>query len=184
MSREPMDPKGFHADSYMTGHEAGVKRGEWNAEKLKNQVAILEEKLRDKTASEDDRVLIRLDTCSECDARMIDLTREDLKKGNTLLGRLIPKYGPHALEVQAVEKGWVFSSSVSTHKGPVCHRCAKLDIASFECIICEKVKKEDRRHESYGDDRVVCLDCYETIPAKEWDKKIERLEEAWRYDCM
>ena len=65
----------------------------------------------------------------------------------------------------------------------ICRECAKEGKNTFVCALCDEERTSDLKEESYGDSpEYLCSVCYESVSAKEWDKKNEELREAHKYD--
>ena len=55
--------------------------------------------------------------------------------------------------------------------------------AQAECALCETRKPTSKIQESIGrPSEKLCTDCYKSVPAEQWLKKMEDLEEHHRYD--
>ena len=96
---------------------------------------------------------------------------------------LFPRYVGETQDAQMKEAGIVYISRSKKDDDYICVECEKAGLSSFTCTICEEEKPTSKMQNSFGDPpEYVCLDCYSKIPAKEWDEKIKRIEEAHRYD--
>ena len=121
------------------------------------------------------KVLVELEKCPICHRYMID--SRNAKYG------LFPKYCKITIEKQIERAGWVQRSCVEVDGHDICRECAEAGKADFLCALCEQRKLTDKIEESFGDlAEHLCADCYESVPAKIWDKKVEKLRERHRYD--
>jgi hypothetical protein len=66
---------------------------------------------------------------------------------------------------------------------PVCVGCKNAGSETFECSHCKKTRPLSALHKSYGSPaKHLCVPCYETVPAKQWEGLVAELEEQHRYD--
>ncbi len=66
---------------------------------------------------------------------------------------------------------------------PVCVGCKNAGTETFECSHCGKTRPFVASHSSYGSPAEhLCVPCYETVPAKQWEGLVAELEEQHRYD--
>ena len=66
----------------------------------------------------------------------------------------------------------------------LCKECADAGKATFICKICfkEQTTKEIEKTIPGGLPDSLCKTCYATIPAKQWEETVDRLEDAHQYD--
>ncbi len=65
---------------------------------------------------------------------------------------------------------------------PICTKCYKEGKADFLCAMCGE-RKPFPSAEKFGDPpEFLCKDCYSTVPAQEWDEKVDELHGRHRYD--
>ncbi|MCJ7507540.1 MAG: hypothetical protein MUO85_02265 [candidate division Zixibacteria bacterium] len=121
------------------------------------------------------KVLVELEKCHICHRYMIN--SRDAKYG------LFPKYDKITIEKQMERAGWVQRSSVEVDEKYICCECAEAGKADFHCSLCNQRRLTDKIQESFGDPaEFLCTPCYESVPAKVWDEKVEKLREVHRYD--
>ncbi len=122
--------------------------------------------------------------CRICNVLKLLITREQanrLYRGDT---HLFPVYCKADLIAQMKRASIVFSSEIKDKDGYlICEDCAKKGKATFICALCEKEKASDLKQESFGDTpEFLCKDCYNTVSAKVWDKKVKELYDSHRWD--
>lgn len=84
---------------------------------------------------------------------------------------------------QMGESGVVYVSKSKIDDDYICIECESKGKASFKCGICSERQNSAEIQQSFGDPpEHLCKTCYETTPAKQWDQKLELLEEKHRYD--
>lgn len=65
----------------------------------------------------------------------------------------------------------------------ICIECAKDGKNTFTCDLCGEERTSDLKETSYGEPPdYLCKVCYESVPAKEWDQRNEKLLQAHKYD--
>ena len=112
--------------------------------------------------------------CPICDRKM--MTKD---KGN-----LFPLSKDDTQIQQMKKKNVIFISNVRKDNEYICEVCKEENKGSFKCCNCEKEQPSSKLEKSIGYDTedFLCSDCYETIPAKTWDKIIEKLEDAHKWE--
>jgi len=86
-------------------------------------------------------------------------------------------------DAQMKRAGIVYVSNTKHHGEYICVECEEEGMARFTCALCGKEKKTSKIQEAFGDPtEYLCTDCYETVPAKEWDAKVKKLEDAHQWD--
>jgi hypothetical protein len=66
---------------------------------------------------------------------------------------------------------------------PVCVGCKDTAAQTFECAHCKQARALNESHESFGSPAEhLCVHCYSTVPAKQWEGLVAELEEQHRYD--
>ena len=94
-----------------------------------------------------------------------------------------PKWFYIELDAQLKRAKWVKKSDIIVDDKHICVTCEKAGKADFLCALCEQRKPTDKLNDSFGDPAEhLCTDCYETVPAIVWDKKVNELQEEHRYD--
>jgi hypothetical protein len=85
---------------------------------------------------------------------------------------------------QAERAKFRLASEVYHEGDPICTVCAAADTLTVECALCHEQRKASEIKESYGylSYDYLCTLCYETVPAKQWEAAVERLEEEHKYD--
>jgi len=121
------------------------------------------------------KVLVELEKCPLCGKYMVDA--KGAKYG------LFPKYININIDKQMERAGWVLRSCTKVDDKNICSECTEAGKADFLCTLCKQRKPTDKIKEEIGDPtEYICTDCYETMPAKEWDEKICKIREIHRYD--
>lgn len=121
-------------------------------------------------------VAIRVEKCPMCDRNMICRYWQSAFP--------FPSFYRDFAERQYERAGFVKRTMLRNkdHK-LICERCADEGKADFECYLCKKIYTRDNLQESHGDPADhLCKTCYRTVPAEQWDKTVEELEEAHRWD--
>lgn len=99
-------------------------------------------------------------------------------------GRVFSQFGDSDIQKRLIsEQGVVFISSSKKDDEFICEVCESEGKASFTCALCEKTFHTDNIQQSFGDPaEYLCKVCYTTIPANVWEKKVDDLEKAHRWD--
>lgn len=122
-------------------------------------------------------MIIQAEKCPICKKVMIKKVKE------YMLDKLFPAYWKMNQEAQAKRAGIVFKSTTKVDDENICEECEKAGKADFLCALCNERKSTDKIQESIGDaPEFLCKDCYDTVPVKIWDDKLNKLQEAHRYD--
>lgn len=68
--------------------------------------------------------------------------------------------------------------------GRLCVECAKEKAGRFVCALCKQERTSDLAHDQWGSHptEFVCVPCYETTPAKQWDAFVDGMEQEHRWD--
>ena len=119
-------------------------------------------------------MLIHANPCRICKRIMIEKD-----KGNLFAHEFF-----NAQDSQMHSAGLVFESNIKIEGHyAICQKCADAGKADFLCALCNTRKKTDKIQESIGDPpEHLCKDCYNTITANVWEKKVDELIETHRYD--
>lgn len=65
----------------------------------------------------------------------------------------------------------------------ICTECAESGKGGFTCYLCKQYKESNKLQESFGDPAdYLCTDCYDTTPAKKWDRITSKLFDLHQYD--
>ena len=122
-------------------------------------------------------MLVELKKCHICGKFMLPDYHNYFAKS------IFPTYFPIDFDAQLKKAGWGKMSDIKVDDEYICQECAKAGKADFLCVLCKQRKPTDKEKESFGDPpEFLCSDCYETIPAKVWDEKVEELHGLHRYD--
>lgn len=98
-------------------------------------------------------------------------------------GGSFPNYGKLSIKEQAKNAGLEFMSGVKVDNQEICITCKESGKADFLCRLCNARKSSDKVKETFGDPpEYLCEDCYETVPAKQWDEIVETLRDEHEYD--
>jgi len=122
-------------------------------------------------------MIIQAEKCPICGKIMIK------KVEDNILNSLFPGYKEMNQVAQAKRAGIVFKSYTKVDDKIICEECERSGKADFLCACCNERKTTDKMHESFGDPPdYLCTDCYNTVPAKIWDDKVNELMERHQYD--
>jgi hypothetical protein len=121
------------------------------------------------------RFLVRLDVCPECGRYMVTVPQDSY--GTFPYGFTL------CFTAQAKAAGFGIKSGLLGGDNFICTDCATIGKAWFTCYHCQEKKSSDKMYDSFGDPPdYLCTDCYETVPAKEWNEIIHRLNQSHQYD--
>jgi hypothetical protein len=96
-----------------------------------------------------------------------------------------PALSQETREAQAKRLGVALESTSysSSRGGMLCTDCAEAGADTFVCVICKLKRSTGQEQESFGfPAESVCKACYATVPAKEWERVVDRLEDRHKYD--
>lgn len=99
-------------------------------------------------------------------------------------------FPPQLIDVNSKKKqidraGWKKRGYVGmqSFEDQICEECVEKDIKKYPCVICGKEKKAFEIKVCIGyPAEYLCKECYAKVPAKEWDKKVDELEEKHKWD--
>ena len=123
---------------------------------------------------------VQVSTCGICNQKMLKINPKLGKK----LRELFPYYYRDDLAAQLKRANIVFQGGVKDKDDHyICEECDKAGKSTFICALCEEERSSDLKEDSFGDPpESLCKVCYETVPAKVWDKKERELWESHRWD--
>ena len=120
-------------------------------------------------------MMVQLSKCPICEKLMLYIPK--------LLALPFPAFYKITAKAQAERAGWAKMSLEKQDGKYVCETCLKAGKLTFECALCETRKPTSKIQESIGcPSEKLCTDCYKSVPAEQWLKKMEDLEEHHRYD--
>lgn len=97
--------------------------------------------------------------------------------------RSFPNWFYIDVDAQLKRAGWEKRSDTKVDDEYICCTCDTKGLADFLCCLCGNRKTTDNKEESFGDPpEHLCTECYNTVPAREWDEKVRKLREQHRYD--
>jgi hypothetical protein len=107
-----------------------------------------------------------------------------------MLPRILSKYyneSPFPLgfyESQLKSVGIVLRSDMKLNDNYICIECSESGKAAFDCYLCKGRKSSEKKQESFGIDPTdyLCKDCYNSVPAAQWDKICGELHKDHQYD--
>ena len=121
---------------------------------------------------------VEVKICPKCKKDMVSKPVDQYFRKNTF-----PNWKENDFEAQALRAKLVFQSDIKVDDEYICEECKKNGFIDFLCALCKKRKPISKEIERFGDPpECLCKDCYNKVPASEWDKKIEELEEDHKYD--
>jgi len=96
---------------------------------------------------------------------------------------VFPNYMHMNQEAQMKRAGFVYSTNTEVDGKPICIECKDAGKVDILCAMCKERKPCDKEKDSFGyPPEYLCVDCYETVPAKKWDDKVDDLNASHRYD--
>lgn len=121
------------------------------------------------------KFLLLLDECHKCKRPMVARPKE--------AWGTFPHYRRLTFSAQAEAAGLVVNSSVKVDDRPICTECVGAGRADFLCALCQKRKSTDKIREQFGDPpEFLCVDCYGSVTAREWGRKVNELHDRHRFD--
>ena len=121
------------------------------------------------------RFLLTVETCPECGRFMV------IKPSNPRC--TFPFFIKLNFDAQAAAAGLGIRSDLQSGNDYICQDCANAGKAWFYCELCKEKKSTGKVQQSFGDPtEFLCIDCYGTVPAKEWEEAVDRLYKSHRYD--
>jgi len=123
---------------------------------------------------------VLISTCGLCNKKMLNITPKQVG----YLRGLFPYYYRDNLRSQLERANIVFRGDVKDkHDHYICEECDKAGKSTFICALCEEERSSELKQERFGDPpEFMCKVCYETAPAKVWDKRQSELYHSHRYD--
>lgn len=123
----------------------------------------------------DNRIIVKVSSCACCNRNMISRRWKRAPDYYLIEGRLS--------DWMEARRFVYDSDAVDSNDEPICEICKKEGKSSFKCAICDEIKPSSKIKHSFGDPaEYLCVDCYNSVSAAEWDKKVDALEGAHRYD--
>lgn len=118
---------------------------------------------------------VRTECCGQCKKEMIHKPEAH--------NRTFPEYVDDNLKAQAGRAGLAINSGSEFEGRFVCEDCINSGVVNFVCLLCYKTKKTNEIKASFGTaEHHLCGDCYETVPAKVWDDKVNELNKEHEWD--
>jgi hypothetical protein len=109
-------------------------------------------------------------------------TCSDLSSGHTK-AQPFPVYFMANFQAQRERAGIQALAFWHENNFPVCVGCKDAGKQTFECAHCKQARPLNESHESFGSPAEhLCVHCYSTVPAKQWEGLVAELEEQHRYD--
>lgn len=117
-------------------------------------------------------MLLKTEMCPKCLKTM-------MKEDKLRYSGVFPVWRELNQQSQMKKAGIVFQSMVKSNNRYICVECAEGNKATIHCALCKQDKPSNKQKESFGCDpaEFLCSDCYETVPAKVWEEKVEKLQE-------
>jgi len=124
------------------------------------------------------KMIVAISSCPICKKIMINGYNETYYDLSTF-----PVNWMVGFTAQIKRAGWVISSGIKVNDEYICTECKLAGRGYFNCALCGEEKPLNKEKESFGDPaEYLCSDCYESIPAKVWDDKVNDLRMQHRYD--
>lgn len=118
-------------------------------------------------------MLVELEVCSTCGRLMLPRMSSDP----------FPRGKGVRKEDQLHNAGWVEQGKTWVNERYSCTECERNDRVLFLCALCGVHRKSSEIKESFGfPPEYLCMTCYNTVVAKEWDEKKNELHESHRWD--
>jgi len=96
---------------------------------------------------------------------------------------IFPNYMHINQDAQMKRAGFVYSTFTEVDGKPICIECKEAGKIDILCAMCNERKPSNKEQESFGyPPEYLCKDCYETVPAKQWNEKADELNNNHRYD--
>lgn len=121
------------------------------------------------------KMLVELQTCYKCKRYTIKRPHENADP--------FPTYVDLNFEAQIAAAGWVeFGAQYGDEA--ICKECIEAGKVIFQCALCKTVKTTDMIFFSVGTapPEHLCKDCYKSVTAETWCKKIAELDREHEYD--
>lgn len=98
-------------------------------------------------------------------------------------GGHFPSWNDFTLQEQCKKADIQFVSDALYNNHHICQQCADAGKASFICAMCNQERQSFEIQQSFGDPADhLCIPCYRSTPAADWDLKVEELEDLHEYD--
>lgn len=126
------------------------------------------------------KLMAQLLSCSACGRKMIKLESSQMMK----VYHLFPHYVRDNLKAQLERANITWYGNTKDKEGHyLCEDCSKKGLGTFLCALCGEERTSDLKEKIFGDPpEYLCKVCYESVPAKVWDKKTSELYDAHRWD--
>jgi hypothetical protein len=122
-------------------------------------------------------MLVCISECPICKKPMVYIGKDHW--------RLFPSYWKLQAKTQIQRAGWTIESNEKQEGEYVCIECLKAGKITFVCSLCEIRKPTSKIQESIGyPPEHLCIDCYETKTAKEWEEILTKLKAKHTYDFI
>lgn len=123
------------------------------------------------------KMLVEVKKCHLCKKFMMP------KANSQFNGGVFPNYIHINQDAQMKMAGFVYSTRIEVDGECICEECKNAGKVDILCAMCEQRKPSDKQQESFGyPPEYLCKDCYETVPAKKWEDKVDELQQSHRYD--
>jgi len=121
-------------------------------------------------------MIVEIEQCFKCERYMTG--RADRK-----CAYIFPLWREIDFNTQLKKAGWVMRSPIQIGDQKICVECADAGKADFLCALCNQRRPTSKIQSIFGDPpEFLCKDCYETVTAEKWDKKVNNLYECHKYD--
>jgi hypothetical protein len=121
-------------------------------------------------------MLVQISRCPACNTPMV--------VGQPLMRQPFPYWNVIDFDAQRKRAGWHLVSSARIGENLICDVCEKDGKALVVCAICKHACPSSEIQESFGvhNQDHLCVGCYATIPAKQWQDAVDKLEREHEFD--
>lgn len=117
---------------------------------------------------------LEIKTCPKCNKKMINASHNALRQS-------FPGYNKLNLETQLSKKDMVIRSETEEGYHYLCENCE--DNMEFKCWGCKETRLKKDIKWKYGDPPdFLCIHCYNTKTAKEWNDLRSEIDDNHRWD--
>ncbi len=117
-------------------------------------------------------IIIQTNVCNYCDNVMIPERAMSL----------FPMWHEANGKSQCGRGNLVIEDMKSSSDDRICVDCYKANKKVFKCYSCFRSQEMDQVYQDFYHEEYLCKSCYASVPAKDWDKYIDEINENHKYD--